>query len=216
MAHTILQFLVLASSIFAVALCGLVDRAQDALDAKDFDLQKGYIRVEASAIRLENPGGIDKGNSWCSIFTKTCNTRCSMFIDTDYPNNDPGPDSVPFDRYEKVFDGKANSPDINKNTSRDVCGKSIRKVNIRVHCIDVGTIKNNIINDFSCYSRPTTLAARNAQSAKWSPEFLCENAYQKGKMRMYYRYRMYFIDEDSCRDIGQPKKGVVSQIIGKK
>ena len=68
--------------LLPAVLCGLIDRAQDALDAKDYDLQKGYIRVEASAIRLENPGGIDKGNSWCSLFTKTCNTQCSIFIDT--------------------------------------------------------------------------------------------------------------------------------------
>jgi hypothetical protein len=74
--------LLLFLSFACLAHCGLLDRAQDALDAKDYDLQKGFIRLEASAIRLENPGAIDKSNSWCSLFTKTCNTRCSMFIDT--------------------------------------------------------------------------------------------------------------------------------------
>jgi hypothetical protein len=54
-----------------------------------------------------------------------CHFFCH-FTFSEYPNNDPGTDSVPFDRYEKIFEGKANSPDINKNTSRDVCGKSIR------------------------------------------------------------------------------------------
>lgn len=193
-------------------------RAKDPLDAKDFELQKGYIRVEASAIRLENPTGINYKIDYCSNFGKPCNTKCSMFIDTMYPNSHPGTDSVAFDRYAPIFNGKVNSPDINKNITRDVCGGSIRKVNIRVHCIDQGAESNTLINDFSCYTKSSTKVAATLQNAKWSQEYLCDNVYpiisQKGDTRMYYRYRMYRIDAGNCRDIGQKAQGVVSQIVG--
>lgn len=60
------------------------------------------------------------------------------FIDTQKPNNDFGGDSVPYSNYVTLFDGN-NAPnvvEIDKTISRDVCGKGVRKIAMRVRAID--------------------------------------------------------------------------------
>lgn len=60
-------------------------------------------------------------------------------IYSETPNNDAGKDSVPFSRYVQVFDGsRLADVEINKIVSKDICGKSTRKINVRVHAIDKG------------------------------------------------------------------------------
>ena len=63
------------------------------------------------------------------------------------------PDSVPYSNYVTIFDGN-NTPnvvEIDKTISRDVCGKGVRKIAMRVRAIDKDGINDgkNIPNDFS-------------------------------------------------------------------
>jgi len=172
---------------------GIVDRIQDARDARNYPLLKDYVRIEAKILRLDNPRGLP-----CDI-TDLCDPKVIAFIDTEKPNHDFGGDSVPYRNWFTLYDGtNINSPEINKVITRDICGQPIRKVNVRVRAIDKDMFNDDKIDNFACFITTDNPPAREETSASWSPEFPCYGE-DKSAIRVWIQYRWYLIPDSECR-----------------
>jgi len=182
-----------------VTFGGVVDRAQDAADALNLPKILGFYRIEMHVMRLDTQGKSHTGLS-CDIFDN-CDPKIIAFIDTEKPNNDFGGDSVPYANYVTLFDGN-NAPnvvDIDKTISRDVCGKSVRKIAMRVRAIDKDGINDDKIDNYKCHiTGAKNPPAESEQSAEWSAEIACAGE-DRPSSKVYLRYRWYFIPENQCR-----------------
>ncbi|GAU87507.1 hypothetical protein RvY_00339 [Ramazzottius varieornatus] len=182
-----------------VGICcgGLIDRGQDLADSARYPLVTGYIRIELHISRLDTRGKSHTG-LWCDI-TDKCDPRVIAFIDTDRPNHDFGGDSVPYDNYVTLFDGdNVDMVDIRKTISRDICGKGVRKVALRVRAIDKDTFNDDKIDNYKCFITGDHTPAESERSADWSPEIACAGE-DRPSSKVYLKYRWYFINESECR-----------------
>jgi len=186
-------------SCVGLSMAGLIDRAQDAADATRYPLISGFYRIEMNVVKLDTQGKSHTG-LWCDITSK-CDPKIIAFIDTDKPNNDFGGDSVPYANYVTLFDGN-NAPnvvEIDKTISRDVCGKGVRKISMRVRAIDKDGINDDKIDNYKCHiTGERNPPANSEREAEWSPEIACSGE-DRPSSKAYLRYRWYHIDENQCR-----------------
>jgi len=197
---------------FAVAVpnakAGLVDRAQDIVDAGKYPLIKGFYRIEVHIDRLDTQGKSHTGFDCDPLPGDKCDAKVKAFIDTEKPNNDFGGDSVPYDNYVVLSEGN-NAPDvitIDKTISRDVCGKQIRKIAIRVRAVDKDIINDDKIDNYKCFITGERQGpAENEQTAQWSAEQACSGE-DRPSSKVYLKYRWYKIPEVSCRPSSNGQK----------
>ncbi len=62
------------------AIPGLIDLGQSLVDRK-YPLIKGYFRIEAHIIRMENPRGTTKGFLPCDLVPGSCDPKITAAID---------------------------------------------------------------------------------------------------------------------------------------
>ncbi|XP_055331622.1 uncharacterized protein LOC129583715 [Paramacrobiotus metropolitanus] len=195
MATTFVQFLLLAL-LAAFTSGGLIDRAQDLVDTR-YPLRQGPIRIEMHVIRLDTRGKSHTG-LWCDI-TDKCDPTVIAFIDTERPNHDFGGDSVPYSNYITLFDGNnVDVPEIGKTISRDICGKGVRKVSLRIRAIDKDTFNDDKIDNYKCHITGESTPAENEQSSDWSPEVACKGE-DRPTSKVFIKWRWYYIPETECR-----------------
>lgn len=191
--------IVMISCLVGLACCGIVDRAQDAVDAAKYPLITGFYRIEVQIDRLDTQGKSHTGLP-CDPLDK-CDTKIKAIIDTEKPNNDFGGDSVPYDNYMVLYDGN-NAPDVvplQKTISRDVCGKSVRKVAVRIRAMDKDIINDDKIDNYKCFiTGDRNPPAADAQTAQWSAEIACDGE-DRPSSKAFFKYRWYFIPEITCR-----------------
>ncbi|GAU88371.1 hypothetical protein RvY_01081 [Ramazzottius varieornatus] len=206
-----LTFLIVAV-IFSevVAIPGLIDLGQSLSDTAKYPKVQGYFRIEANIIRLENPRGTTKNWFPCDLIPGSCDPKITAAIDYQTPNNDAGKDSVPYSRYALIFEGKGSSVDINKILSKDVCGHSTRKVNVRIRAMDNDVLSDDTIDRWSCFIFTTDPPAADEQSAKWSEEKVCSG--HNGSHKIIWKYRWFFIPQDQCRETAG-SSGVIRRLI---
>ncbi|OQV25415.1 hypothetical protein BV898_01091 [Hypsibius exemplaris] len=167
--------------------------------------QHDYIRIDTEVIQLLNPQGLLATKKSCDSLSK-CDPRVSVFLDTDKPLAAwPGAKTVP--EYTVLFEvSNTDSPIINKNVSKNICGGSVGKVNLRVDVVDVNVGSNALIEDFEClFTADYRLVARDLSSAEWSPAQDCKPQHANNDIRLQYRYRIYDIPQAQC-GIGLPAK----------
>ncbi|GAU87506.1 hypothetical protein RvY_00338 [Ramazzottius varieornatus] len=178
---------------------GLIDRGQDLADVAKYPLITGFFRIEMNVVRLDTQGKSHTGLP-CDIFDK-CDPKIIAFIDTEKPNNDFGGDSVPYSNYITLVDAN-NTPDvveIDKTISRDVCGKGVRKIAMRVRAIDKDGLNDDKIDNYKCHiTGERNPPAENEKVAQWSPEIACAGE-DRASSKVYLRYRWYNIPESTCR-----------------
>jgi len=183
----------------SLTFAGLIDRAQDAADVAKYPLITGFYRIEMNVVRLDTQGKSHTG-LWCDILDK-CDPKVIAFIDTQKPNNDFGGDSVPYANYVVLHDSN-NAPnviEIDKTISRDVCGKGVRKIAMRVRAIDKDGINDDKIDNYKCHiTGERNPPAADERSAEWSVEIPCSGE-DRPSSKVYLRYRWYFIPEQQCR-----------------
>jgi len=193
---TTFMFLVCGASL---AFAGLVDRAQDAIDAAKYPLITGFYRIEMNVVRLDTQGKSHTGLS-CDVFDK-CDPKIIAFIDTLKPNNDFGGDSVPYANYVTLHESN-NAPDVipvDKTISRDVCGKGVRKIAMRVRAIDKDGINDDKIDNYKCHiTGDRNPPAENERTSEWSAEIACSGE-DRPSSKVFLRYRWYKIPEQTCR-----------------
>ncbi|OQV21277.1 hypothetical protein BV898_04763 [Hypsibius exemplaris] len=179
---------------------GVVDRAQDLADMQQYNEVKGFFRVEANIVRLQNDDGLEHNGLPCDGPVGKCDPRISAFVDTERPNHDFGGDSVPYRHYATLLTAEdTNSPVVNRTVTRDVCGHSVRKINIRVRAEDVDTLRNDDkIDNFSCFIYGLDRPALDEAHAEWSPELACDGLDRKNT-KIWFKYRWFFIDAKTCR-----------------
>ncbi|OQV16964.1 hypothetical protein BV898_08969 [Hypsibius exemplaris] len=186
--------------------CGLIDRGQDVLDAAKLPLLTGFFRIEVNIDRLDTQGKSHTGLP-CDVLDR-CDPKIKAFIDTEKPNNDFGGDSVPYDNYIVLHESN-NAPNvvpIGKTISRDVCGKSIRKVAIRVRAIDKDGINDDKIDNYKCnISGERNPVADDERSSQWSPEIACDGE-DRPSSKVFLKYRWYRIPEQTCRPSSNGQK----------
>lgn len=193
------QIFILLACCLGLAFAGLIDRGQDLADTARYPLITGFYRIEMNVVRLDTQGKSHTGLS-CDIFDK-CDPKIIAFIDTQKPNNDFGGDSVPYANYVTLFDGN-NAPnvvEIDKTISRDVCGKGVRKIAMRVRAIDKDGINDDKIDNYKCHiTGDRNPPAADERSAEWSAEIACSGE-DRPSSKVYLRYRWYMIPEQQCR-----------------
>ena len=69
-------------SSLAVAKGGLVDRAQDLADMSTYPAVKGFFRIEAWILRLDNDQGVEHNGMPCDGPLGKCDPRITAFIDS--------------------------------------------------------------------------------------------------------------------------------------
>jgi len=182
----------------SLAFAGLIDRGQDAADAMKYSKMDGFFRVEVFADRLDTQGKSHTGLP-CDVFD-SCDPKVMCFIDTEKPNNDFGGDSVPYANYVTLFDGNnVNVPQVSQSISRDVCGKSPRKIAIRCRAIDKDGINDDKIDNYKWHlTSDMYKVADNEQSAEWSAEIAIPGE-DRPSSKMYVKARMFKIPETQCR-----------------
>lgn len=205
---SLLVFGMILSEVAAIP--GLIDLGQKLSDRAKFPEIRGHFRIEANIISLQNPRGTTKSMLPCDIIPGNCDLRVTTAIDYATPNNDAGKDSVPFDRYVTIFEGKGTSVDINKIVSKDVCGHSTRKVNVRVRAVDKDVISNDTVDRWSCFILTTDPPAQDEKSAQWSAEKVCVG--HNGSHKITWKYRWFFIPQDQCNETAG-SSGIIRQLI---
>ncbi|GAV02021.1 hypothetical protein RvY_12635 [Ramazzottius varieornatus] len=165
------------------------------------DGQHDFIRIEFQVIQLLNPQGITADGKKCSHgFSSTCNPKITVLLDTEKPLAAwPGAKTVP--NYDLLSaDSGTNSPVINKNVGKNVCGGSVRQVNLRAHVVDVGTISSEkLIGDFHClFTVDYRQVAASQSSSDWSGTQDCQNLQPNNDIRLQYRFRVFDITPAQC------------------
>ncbi|OQV21268.1 hypothetical protein BV898_04754 [Hypsibius exemplaris] len=189
--------LAVASVVACLAAGGLIDRGQDIYDARNYPLVQGFIRIELHISRLDTRGRSQTGLP-CDI-TDQCDPRVIAFIDTERPNHDFGGDSVPYANYATLHDANnVDIPLIGKTISRDICGRSVRKVALRVRAIDKDMFNDDTIDNYKCFITGDNPPAENESLANWSEEIACAGEERKSS-KVYMKYRWYRINEATCR-----------------
>jgi len=202
-----MDYLVVFPILLSICSAGLIDRGQDALDTANYDIIPGFYRVEMHVDRLDTQGNSHTGFK-CdapivgNLIGDTCDPKIKAFIDTERPNHDFGDDSVPYDEYIVLLEG-SNTPDVvpvGKTISRDVCGKNIRKIAMRVRAVDKDPGNDDKIDNYKCFitGSKTNMPAKTEQDAQWSAEIACEGEDRKSS-KVYLKYRWYAIPEQQCR-----------------
>jgi hypothetical protein len=72
--------LVVEWTMLVQAIPGLIDLGQSLADKK-YPLIKGYFRIEANIIRMENPRGTTKSFMPCDLVPGSCDPKITAAID---------------------------------------------------------------------------------------------------------------------------------------
>jgi len=207
------KFLI-AACVLGVCQGGLIDRGQDLADVAKYPLINGFYRIEVHLERIDTQGKSHTGLACDPL--DGCDAKVKAFIDTERPNFDFGGDSVPYDNYVVLVE-QNNAPNvlpIDKTISRDVCGKGVRKIAVRVRAVDKDTINDDKIDNYKCLiTGERNPPAANEQAAQWSPEIACDGE-DRPSSKVYLKYRWYNIDERTCRPSSNGR-GLLSGILSK-
>ncbi|OQV23708.1 hypothetical protein BV898_02444 [Hypsibius exemplaris] len=161
--------------------------------------QNEFIRIDVELVQLLNPQGVAQTGKPCDP-TGACDPFITAYLDADKPLASwPGPKTLP--EFTKVFKASnTNSPIINKNITKTICGGSVNKLNLRVHVMDSDTLSHNDpIGDFACvFAVNYRLVAPDISSSDWMPTQDCIALNQKNDIRLQYRYRVYDIPQSEC------------------
>ncbi|GAU87495.1 hypothetical protein RvY_00329-1 [Ramazzottius varieornatus] len=187
-------------SSVAVIKGGRVDRAQHLVDISKYPEVKGFFRIEAWPLHLENDQVVEHNGISCDEPLGICGPELRIFIDKERQNHDFGADSTSHRNYTALLTAEdLNSPVVNKTISRNVCGKSVRSVDVRVRAEDVNTMRyDDKIDNFSCFIFGPDIPAANEAESKWSTELSCDGQDRKST-KIWFRYRWFFIDPKICR-----------------
>ncbi|XP_055341509.1 uncharacterized protein LOC129590354 [Paramacrobiotus metropolitanus] len=171
------------------------------------DAPAGYYRVQADLLQLQNPLGVRHDGKPCDRLG-VCDPVIKVFLDTERPMSAfPGPRYI--SQYTKIFSAvDQNEPVINKNVSVDICGQPFSKANLRAYVKDDDSflrLTDDHISDFDCIFSPTPAA--DEASAQWSKGEPCQGTTQPGKIKLFYRYRVFTIPPEQCRPTPPPQSG---------
>lgn len=164
----------------------------------------GYFRVQAELLQLQNPLGVRHDGTACDRFG-ICDPVIKVFLDTERPLA-AFPGARYISQYERIFSAvDQNEPFINKKVSSDVCASSFSKANLRAYVKDDDSflrLTDDHISDFDCLFSPS--AAADEASAEWSKGEPCIGTTQPGKIKLFYRYRVFRIAPEECGKAHQP------------
>ncbi|GAU90854.1 hypothetical protein RvY_03214 [Ramazzottius varieornatus] len=199
--------------VFGFVSGGLIDLGQDALDAAKYPLITGFYRIEMHVDRLDTQGKSHTGLSCDPI--GGCDPKIKAFIDTETPNRDFGGDSVPYDNYIVLYEGNDSEKvvPIGKTISRDICGKGVRKVAMRVRAMDKDTVNDDKIDNYKCFITGENAPAASADTAEWSAEIACPGE-DRPTSKVFLKYRWYAIPESTCRPSSNGK-GLFSGLLSR-
>ncbi|XP_055349034.1 uncharacterized protein LOC129595927 [Paramacrobiotus metropolitanus] len=185
----------------AAQLEGVFDRLFDLYDSSTARELTGHFRLEARLLRLENPDGLLGSGSRCDT-VGPCDPVISAYIDYETASAVAGtPEAPDYITYTPVLEVRdENSPVINKVLSRDTCGRTIKKVLVRVHVVDHDRLSSeDLLDDFGCHVKMDQEPAGNMELAEWSRELYCLPKSGLQKLRLSWKYRFFRVDPEDCR-----------------
>ncbi|GAV02018.1 hypothetical protein RvY_12633-2 [Ramazzottius varieornatus] len=162
-----------------------------------------FIRVEVELVQLLNPEGLLANGQKCDN-SGQCDPRITVHLDTDRPLT-VWPGAKPLEEFQDFFSASnQNSPIINKNVSRNICGGSVNKVNLRAHVVDSDVLSSGgVIDDFECiFEADYGKVASSPSSAEWSATRDCRPRLQNNQARLQFRYRLVDIARSDCGVMG--------------
>lgn len=160
--------------------------------------EAGFYRVETELIQLQNPMGVSHDGSPCDRMG-VCDPKIKVYLDTDRPLA-AFPGNRFTSQYDRVFAATDNnSPMINKQISRDICGGTFSKGNLRVQVTDDDTflrLTDDHISDFECLFSPTP--AEDEATAQWTRGQSCVGSHNANKVKLFYNFRVFKIPQAEC------------------
>ncbi|GAU99603.1 hypothetical protein RvY_10576 [Ramazzottius varieornatus] len=167
------------------------------LDIWDKDTRSS-IRVEAEIVQLTNDEGILADGSRCDIFRNPCDPACYADFDLLAPTAAFPGGTTKFTKLKQLND--YNSPVLDATIDRTFCSKLYKEASLRVYCEDVDAASDvDLINRWNCpINRPLK---SNEKFAEWTQPADCLPQFQAGRMRLTYRYKIYYTRdrEVNCR-----------------
>lgn len=159
-----------------------------------------FIRLDVELVQLLDPQGITYKKVACDSTSK-CDPYITANLDTDKPlAHFPGSKQV--NDFIEIFSvTDVDSPVINKNVSKDVCGGAVNYVNLRAHVEDNDSplSRSDLIDDFNCLFKVNyKTVSRALSSADWAPTQDCVALHAGHDIRLQYRYRIYDISAAEC------------------
>ncbi|OQV18545.1 hypothetical protein BV898_07370 [Hypsibius exemplaris] len=156
------------------------------------------VHVEVQLIKLINDGGILADGQSCDVFNGACDPVCYINVDFERPNEAyPGG----ADRFVKVVNlDNINSPALDVVFPGSNCASTYKEANVRVYCEDSDTTaQSDLINKWSCpIKQPPSVSKGFSQ---WSSPAECHPVHQAGKIRLTYKYKVYFGSDSQCNNV---------------
>lgn len=156
---------------------------------------RNSVHIEVQLIKLINNGGILANGANCDIFQGPCDPVCYLSIDFQKPNEAYPGGATKFVQVRHV--DNMNSPALDVVYPGSICASSYNEAAVRAYCEDLDAhTQADLINQWSCPIKQTP--ADSQSFSEWSTPAECIPVSQAGKIRLTYKYKVYYGREENC------------------